>query len=99
MAERVGFIGLGIMGSRMAANVARAGFPLTVWNRTRATADEWARDHDATVAGSPAELAAGCDVVVSMVVDGADVEAVLLGPDGVVEGAAEGVLCVDMSTI
>ena len=100
MTERVGFIGLGIMGSRMAANVARAGFEVRVWNRTRATAEAWASEHDAAVvAASPAELAAASDVVVTMVVDGPQVEAVLLGPEGVAAGAAEGLLCVDMSTI
>jgi 3-hydroxyisobutyrate dehydrogenase-like beta-hydroxyacid dehydrogenase len=97
---RLGFIGLGIMGSRMAANVARAGFPLTVWNRTRETAERFADAHDGVaVAGSPAELAAASEIVVSMVVDGAQVESVLLGPDGVAGGAAPGLLCVDCSTI
>ena len=99
MTERVGFIGLGIMGSRMAANVRRAGFPLTVWNRTRATAQEWARDHDAAVAATPAEVAGASDVVVTMVVDGRDVADVLLGEAGVRHGARAGLLCVDMSTI
>lgn len=100
MAERVGFIGLGIMGSRMAANVARAGYELTVWNRTRATADAWAADHAGTrVATGPAELAAESDIVITMVVDGDQVEAVLLGDGGVVEGARPGTLCIDMSTI
>ena len=57
MPDRVGFIGLGIMGSRMAANLARAGFDLTVWNRTASTADEWAARHGAAVASSPQALA------------------------------------------
>ena len=100
MAERVGFIGLGIMGSRMAANLGRAGFDLTVWNRTRATADAWAERHGASVADSPADLAARSDVVITMVVDDAQVRAVLLdGPDPVAAGAHEGLLCIDMSTI
>jgi 3-hydroxyisobutyrate dehydrogenase-like beta-hydroxyacid dehydrogenase len=97
--RRAGFIGLGIMGSRMAANLVRAGFQVTVWNRTEATALAWASEHRATVARSPAEVAAASDVVVTMVVDGAQVEAVLLGERGVVEGAHEGLLCVDCSTI
>jgi 3-hydroxyisobutyrate dehydrogenase-like beta-hydroxyacid dehydrogenase len=97
VAERVGFIGLGIMGSRMAANLARAGFDLTVWNRTRATADEWAARHGAAVAASPQALASNSDVVISMVVDGDQVESVLLGEEGA--GQGPGVLCVDMSTI
>jgi 3-hydroxyisobutyrate dehydrogenase-like beta-hydroxyacid dehydrogenase len=97
---RIGFIGLGIMGSRMAANVARAHFPLTVWNRTRETAERFAATHDGVaVADSPAALAAASDIVVTMVVDGAQVESVLLGPDGVADGASPGLLCVDCSTI
>lgn len=99
MAERVGFCGLGIMGSRMAANLVRAGFPLTVWNRTRATAEAWAREHRAELADSPAACAAAVDVLVTMVVDGPQVEEVLLGGDGVAAGARPGLLCVDCSTI
>jgi len=97
--DRVGFIGLGIMGSRMAANLRRAGFELTVWNRTRAKADSWARQHGAAVVDDPAALASASDVVITMVVDGAQVESVLLGDHGAVHGATEGLLCVDMSTI
>jgi 3-hydroxyisobutyrate dehydrogenase len=97
MAAHVGFIGLGIMGSRMAANLARAGFELTVWNRTNSKAEEWAARHGATVADTPAALASNSDVVISMVVDGPQVESVLLGDEGAGHGA--GLLCVDMSTI
>ncbi|MGI8802584.1 MAG: NAD(P)-dependent oxidoreductase [Solirubrobacteraceae bacterium] len=96
---RVGFIGLGIMGGRMAANLARAGFELTVWNRTRETAERFAADHAAGLAESPAALAARSDLVITMVVDGDQVETVLLGPDGVAGGASPGLLCVDCSTI
>jgi 3-hydroxyisobutyrate dehydrogenase len=99
VADRVGFIGLGIMGSRMAANLRAAGYDLTAWNRTRATADQWAQRHGATAADTPAALAASSDVVITMVVDGAQVESVLLGENGVAAGAADGVLCIDMSTI
>ena len=97
MPERVGFLGLGIMGSRMAANLMRAGFDLTVWNRTAATAEEWAARHGAAVAATPQALASNSDVVISMVVDGDQVESVLLGDEGAGHGA--GLLCVDMSTI
>ena len=97
--DRVGFVGLGIMGSRMAANLARAGYDLTVFNRTRSTAETWAAEHGGTVAATPAEVGAASDVVISMVVDGEQVRAVLLGDDGVAQGAAAGTLCVDMSTI
>jgi 3-hydroxyisobutyrate dehydrogenase-like beta-hydroxyacid dehydrogenase len=102
MAGRVGFIGLGIMGSRMAANLRRAGFDLTVWNRTRATADRWAEEHGAEVVDNPSLLATSCETVITMVVDGRQVESVLIGADGVAAGigdAAASPLCIDMSTI
>jgi 3-hydroxyisobutyrate dehydrogenase-like beta-hydroxyacid dehydrogenase len=97
--ERVGFVGLGIMGSRMAANLRRAGHELTVFNRTRERAEAWAAEHGATVAATPAEVGAAAEVVITMLVDGAQVEHALLGADGVAHGAAAGTLCVDMSTI
>ena len=97
--DRIGFVGLGIMGSRMAANLARAGYELTVFNRTRSIAGGWAAEHGGTVADSPAAVGAASDVVITMVVDGDQVRAVLLGDDGVAAGAAPGTLCVDMSTI
>jgi 3-hydroxyisobutyrate dehydrogenase-like beta-hydroxyacid dehydrogenase len=99
MAERIGFLGLGIMGSRMAANVARAGHALTVWTHTDGKAARWADEHKATAVDTPAEVAQASDIVVSMVVDGAQVQSVLLGSGGVAEDAGEGLLCVDMSTI
>jgi 3-hydroxyisobutyrate dehydrogenase-like beta-hydroxyacid dehydrogenase len=96
---RIGFIGLGIMGSRMAANLRRAGYELVVWNRTPATAERFAREHGASVAELPAAVGAASEIVITMVVDGEQVETVLLGPGGVVKGAKAGLLCVDMSTI
>jgi 3-hydroxyisobutyrate dehydrogenase len=99
MPERVGFLGLGIMGSRMAANVAKAGYELSVWTHTQGKAERWAREYEASAKATPAEVAATSDIVVSMVVDGAQVESVLCGIGGVAEGAEEGLLCVDMSTI
>jgi 3-hydroxyisobutyrate dehydrogenase len=96
---RIGFVGLGIMGGRMAANLARAGHELQVFNRTREKAEAWVAEHGGTLAPTPAAAAHGADVVITMVVDGAQVEAVLLGPDGVAHGAAPGLLCLDMSTI
>jgi 3-hydroxyisobutyrate dehydrogenase-like beta-hydroxyacid dehydrogenase len=93
----VGFIGLGIMGSRQAANLARAGFELTVFNRTRERADEWAAEHGGTVAAAPREVSG--EVVITMVVDGDQVDEMLLGEDGAVHGARPGTLFVDMSTI
>jgi 3-hydroxyisobutyrate dehydrogenase-like beta-hydroxyacid dehydrogenase len=99
MAEAVGFIGLGIMGSRQAMNVARKGFELTVYNRTRERAEAWAAEHGGHVAASPREVAERSDVVITMVVDGAQVEQMLLGEDGAQSGARPGALFVDMSTI
>jgi 3-hydroxyisobutyrate dehydrogenase-like beta-hydroxyacid dehydrogenase len=97
--ERIGFLGLGIMGSRMAANVARAGFALNVWTHTPGKAERWASEHGARAFATPAEVGAASDIVVSMVVDGGQVDSVLLGAGGVIESAREGLLCVDMSTI
>jgi 3-hydroxyisobutyrate dehydrogenase-like beta-hydroxyacid dehydrogenase len=98
-AARIGFLGLGIMGSRMAANVARAGFPLRVWTHTPGKAERWVQAHRASAFATPAEVAAASDILVSMVVDGEQVASVLLGAGGAIEGAHEGLLCVDMSTI
>jgi len=98
MTTRVGFVGLGTMGGAMAANVARAGFGVTAWNRTRARGEALA-ELGVTLAASPAAVAAASDLVVSIVSDTPDVEAVLFGPDGVETGASDGLLVVDMSTI
>ena len=95
---RVGFVGLGTMGAAMAANVARAGFKVTAWNRTPGRAP----DLDALGVSrqpSPAAVASASDIVVTIVSDTPDVEAVLFGPEGVAEGGAKGSLVVDMSTI
>ena len=94
-AMRVGWIGLGIMGSRMAANLRRAGHELVVHNRTRETAEAWAAEHGAEVAATPAEIRA--EVVITMLVDGPQVEEALLGPDGAARDAGRGTLFVDMS--
>jgi 3-hydroxyisobutyrate dehydrogenase-like beta-hydroxyacid dehydrogenase len=96
----VGFLGLGIMGSRMAANLQRKGFAVTAWTRTPGKAQTWADGHEgARAAATPAEAAAGADIVISMVVDGAQVEAILLGEDGAVTSAPDQTLFIDMSTI
>ncbi|MBI3746331.1 MAG: NAD(P)-dependent oxidoreductase [Chloroflexi bacterium] len=95
---RVGFVGLGTMGGAMAANVARAGFTVTAWNRTPGRAAELA-GLGVTFAASPAAVAAATDVVITIVSDTPDVEAVLFGPGGVAAGAATGSIVVDMSTI
>lgn len=98
----VGFLGLGIMGSRMAANLQAKGFAVVAWTRTPGKAEAWAAEHPgARAVATPAEAAAEADLVVSMVVDGAQVEAILLADDGAAAGAGgrDGVLFVDMSTI
>jgi 3-hydroxyisobutyrate dehydrogenase-like beta-hydroxyacid dehydrogenase len=94
--ETVGFIGLGIMGSRQAANLAKAGYELTVYNRTRERADEWSAKHGGTVVDSPRAVAERSDVVITMVVDGPQVEAML---DDALPGARPHTLFIDMSTI
>jgi 3-hydroxyisobutyrate dehydrogenase len=99
VSERVAFLGLGIMGSRMAANVARAGFELTVYNRTGATAERFASAHGATLAQTPADAAREATIVITMVVDGAQVEHLLLGSRGAASTAPSGALFVDCSTI
>lgn len=98
MAERIGFIGLGIMGRGMARNLLKAGFDLTVWNRTASRMDEIAAE-GAKRSGSPADLASQCDLVLICVSDTPDVEAVVLGDDGVIHGVRPGALVVDHSTI
>ncbi|MDQ6835140.1 MAG: NAD(P)-dependent oxidoreductase [Actinomycetota bacterium] len=99
MSSRVAFLGLGIMGSRMAANLARAGFALRVYNRTEAKAQAFCRQHGAELATTPAHAAADCDFVITMVVDADQVKELLLGSDGVASGAQPGTLCIDCSTI
>jgi 3-hydroxyisobutyrate dehydrogenase-like beta-hydroxyacid dehydrogenase len=96
MAEQVGFIGLGIMGSLQAMNLAQAGYELTVFNRTREKAEKWVEEHGGTVADSPKAVAEASDVVITMVVDGAQVEDMV---GQALEGARENTLFIDMSTI
>ncbi len=98
MLEHIGFIGLGIMGRAMAANLLRAGFPVTVWNRTRERAQALAAA-GAAVAANPASLAALSDIVITCVSDTPDVKEVILGPQGVIHGIRPGSLVIDMSTI
>ena len=95
---RVGYIGLGLMGKSIARNILKAGFPLVVHNRSRAAVNELVAE-GATAAVSPAEVAAKVDVVFTNLPDSPDVEMVLLGKDGVVETAGDGLICVDNSTI
>lgn len=98
MSEKIGFIGLGIMGRGMAHNLLKAGFDVTVWNRTASRMDEFAQA-GASAASNPAEVAAQCDVTMVCVSDTPDVEAVILGEAGVLEGTGDGKLIIDHSTI
>jgi 3-hydroxyisobutyrate dehydrogenase len=94
---RVGFAGLGRMGTPMAARIAEHGFPLTVWNRTAFRTEPLAR-HDASVAGTLHEVAAGRDVIVTMLSDGDAALSVWAGPGGLLEACAPGTIGIDMST-
>ena len=94
----IGFIGLGIMGKPMARNLLRAGYPLVVLNRSRAPMDELVAE-GAQAGTSPKDVAARVDVVITMLPDSPDVEAVALGPDGIGAGIKDGALWIDMSTI
>jgi 2-hydroxy-3-oxopropionate reductase len=98
MSTPVGVIGLGLMGKPMASNLLKAGFPVTVFNRSRPPMEALAAE-GARLASSPAEVGRHSEVVVTMVPDAPDVEAVLLGPEGVCAGAKPGTLLIDMSTI
>jgi 2-hydroxy-3-oxopropionate reductase len=98
MAQTIGFIGLGIMGKPMSKNLLKAGFPLIVHSRSRGPVDEVVRA-GAKAAGSPKDVAAQCDVLITMLPNSPDVEQVALGKDGIVEGARRGLVLVDMSTI
>ena len=95
---KIGFIGLGIMGKPMCRNLMKAGYDLTVFNRSQAAVEELAAE-GAGKAQSAADLASRCDVVVTMLPDSPDVKSVVLGGSGVLEGAKPGTLVIDMSSI
>jgi len=95
---KIAFIGMGTMGMGMALNILKAGYSLTVHNRTRAR-EAPVVEQGAKAAASPMEAAAGADLVITCVSDTPDVEAVILGEKGVMHGARPGTIVVDMSTI
>ena len=95
---KIGFIGLGIMGEPMALNLLKAGFPLTVFNRTARRMDKLLAA-GAAGAYSPREVAAKSDVVITIVTDSPDVEEVVLGENGILSGLHTGSVVIDMSTI
>lgn len=96
--KKIGFIGLGVMGTPMSKNLLKVGYPGIVWNRTASKMKELV-SLGATAAGSPKDVAEKSDVVIIMVGDSPDVEAVVLGPSGIIEGARPGLIVVDMSSI
>ncbi|MCA9431301.1 MAG: NAD(P)-binding domain-containing protein, partial [Candidatus Omnitrophica bacterium] len=96
--KKVGFIGMGIMGLPMARNLMKAGFEVTVHSRTMSKCDELVKE-GAKKAETPSEAARGMDATVTIVTDTPDVEAVILGENGVIESAEEGSVVIDMSTI
>lgn len=95
--ERIGFIGVGIMGKQMASNLMKKGYRLTVYNRSKKSVEEL-RSQGADVASTPSEIAAKSDIVIDMVTDAPDVEQVIFGENGVIEGARPGLVMIDMST-
>jgi 3-hydroxyisobutyrate dehydrogenase len=97
MTDRIGFIGLGIMGRPMATNLLNAGYELTVWNRSRPGIDALLAK-GAAEAANPAEVARRSDIVITIVGDAPDVEQVVLGPNGIIEGSHEGLVHIDMTT-
>jgi 3-hydroxyisobutyrate dehydrogenase len=98
MSERIGFVGLGIMGRGMVRNLLKNGFSVRVWNRTVSRSEELAKD-GAVIGSSPQDVAANSDIVITCVSDTPDVQAVILGENGIIHGAASGSLVIDMSTI
>lgn len=98
MTEKLGFIGLGIMGLPMALNLRRAGFAVAVYNRTRARAEPM-KDAGAVVCATPREVAEKTDIIFTCVSDTPDVNDVIFGKDGIAAGAKKGSVVVDMSTI
>lgn len=98
MDEKIGFIGLGIMGQGMAKNLLKAGFSVTVWNRSTSKMDALL-EAGASAGKSPADVGAQCDIVVTCVSDTPDVEMVVLGEEGLIHGCRPGSLLIDCSTI
>jgi 2-hydroxy-3-oxopropionate reductase len=95
---RIGFIGLGLMGKPMAGHLIKAGYAVTVHNRSQTAVDELVAS-GAQAAASPREVAGQSDIVITMLPDSPDVEAVALGPNGILSGARAGLIHIDMSTI
>jgi 3-hydroxyisobutyrate dehydrogenase len=97
--ERLAFLGLGVMGARMAGHLAAKGASVTVYNRTLAKAKAWSATHGNSFAATPAEAARGATAVLACVGNDDDLRSVCLGPDGAFGGMAEGSLFIDHTTV
>ena len=95
---KVGFIGLGIMGKPMCRNLMKAGYEAVVYNRSKASVEELAAE-GAQAAGSPAEVAENCQVIITMLPNSPQVREVCLGENGIASAAKEGTIVIDMSSI
>ena len=98
MSHDIGFIGLGVMGRPMAGHLLAAGHRVTVHNRSRAAMDALVAA-GANASASPADVARRSDIVITMLPDTPDVEAVIAGPGGVLEGVRDSAIVIDMSSI
>ena len=96
--QKIGFIGLGLIGTPMCLNLVKAKYHVSVWNRTQSKAEKLV-DAGAVSLGSPKEIAENSEVIITCVSDSKDVKDVVLGADGVIEGIEEGKIVIDMSTI
>ena len=98
MAKKVAFIGLGVMGYPMAGHLASAGHDVSVYNRTKAKADKWAKEHKGTAFSTPREAADGADIVMVCVGNDDDLRSVVYGDDGALAGLKGGAMLVDHTT-
>ncbi|MSO54157.1 MAG: NAD(P)-dependent oxidoreductase [Rhodospirillales bacterium] len=96
--QKVAFVGLGVMGYPMAGHLKKAGHDVTVYNRTAAKAEAWAKEHGGKAAKSPAAAAAGCDVVFACVGNDDDLRSVVYGDNGILAGMKKGAIFVDHTT-
>ena len=96
--KKVAFIGLGVMGYPMAGHLAKAGHNVTVYNRTTAKAEEWAREYGGSLADTPAATSEGCEMVFACVGNDDDLRSVVFGDDGILAGMDEGAIFIDHTT-
>ena len=99
MTQRVAFLGLGVMGYPMAGHLAKAGYAVTVYNRTHAKAEKWAAEFDGSSAKTPEDAVNDADFVMSCVGNDDDLRAICLGQNGAFAGMKEGAVFVDHTTV